>query len=172
MQIVIGTAPSDIRTLYDIGHNNAKFETHRVDGVERRLLVHRKGSTRAFGPGQDESPAAYRAVGHPIIVGGTMGTASYVLRGTEVGMTKTFGSGIHGAGRALSRKKAAKKFWGETVASELLSDGIQLWAHSLRGVAEEAPGAYKDIESVVRAATASGITLPVARLRPLAVIKG
>jgi len=172
LQNVIGTAPSEIRTVYDIGHNNVKFETHRVDGIERRLLVHRKGSTRAFGPGQDGSPSAYRAVGHPIVVGGTMGTASYVLRGTEVGMTKTFGSGIHGAGRALSRKKAAKKFWGETVASELASRGIQLWAHSLRGVAEEAPGAYKDIESVVRAATASGITLPVARLRPLAVIKG
>lgn len=172
MQSVIGMSPSDIRTVYDIGHNNAKFETHSVDGVEHKLLVHRKGSTRAFGPGRDESPAAYRAVGHPIIVGGTMGTASYVLRGTEAGMTKTFGSGIHGAGRALSRKKAAKKFWGETVASELSSHGIQLWAHSLRGVAEEAPGAYKDIESVVRASTVSGITSPVAKLRPLAVIKG
>ena len=101
-----------------------------------------------------------------------MGTASYVLRGTEAGMAKTFGSGIHGAGRALSRKKAAKKFWGETVASELLSQGIHLWTHSLRGVAEEAPAAYKDIESVVRASTTSGITLPVAKMRPLAVIKG
>lgn len=172
MQSVLGLSPSAIRTVYDIGHNNAKFETHIVNGVERKLLVHRKGSTRAFGPGRDEAPAAYRAVGHPVIVGGTMGTASYVLRGTEAGMMKTFGSGIHGAGRALSRKKAAKKFWGETIASELASQGIQLWAHSLRSVSEEAPGAYKDIESVVRASTASGITQPVARLRPLAVIKG
>lgn len=169
---VIGIKPSDIRTFYDIGHNNAKFETHSVDGVERQLLVHRKGSTRAFGPGRDESPAAYRAVGHPIIVGGTMGTASYILRGTDAGMAKTFGSGIHGAGRALSRKKAAKKYWGETVKSDLASRGIHLWTHSMRGVAEEAPGAYKDIEQVVRASAASGITEPVARLRPLAVIKG
>ena len=101
-----------------------------------------------------------------------MGTASYVLRGTDEGMAKTFGSGIHGAGRALSRKKAAKKYWGETVKSDLASQGIHLWTHSMRGVAEEAPGAYKDIEQVVRASSASGITKPVARLRPLAVIKG
>ncbi|MCK4570603.1 RtcB family protein [Candidatus Bipolaricaulota bacterium] len=172
MQDVLGIEPSELRTVYDIGHNNVKFETHCVDGVQRQLLVHRKGATRAFGPDRDESPIAYRAVGHPIIVGGTMGTASYVLRGTEAGMAKTFGSGIHGAGRALSRKKAAKKFWGETVVSDLLSQGIHLWTHSLRGVAEEAPGAYKDIESVVRASTASGITLPVAKMRPLVVIKG
>jgi len=172
MQSVIGVSHSEIRTIYDVGHNNAKFETHTVGGAERQLLVHRKGSTRAFGPGRDESPPAYRAVGHPIIVGGTMGTASYVLRGTDLGMAKTFGSGIHGAGRALSRKKAAKKFWGEDVVSGLSSHGIRLWAHSLRGVAEEAPGAYKDIESVVGASTISGIAQPVARLRPLAVIKG
>ncbi len=172
MQDVLGIEPSELRTVYDIGHNNVKFETHTVDGIKRQLLVHRKGSTRAFGPGRDESPLAYRAVGHPIIVGGTMGTASYVLRGTEMGMAKTFGSGIHGAGRALSRKKAAKKFWGETVKSDLESQGIHLWTHSMRGVAEEAPGAYKDIESVVRASTISGITLPVAKMRPLAVIKG
>ena len=101
-----------------------------------------------------------------------MGTASYVLRGTDAGMAKTFGSGIHGAGRALSRKKAAKKYWGETVKADLASQEIHLWTHSMRGVAEEAPGAYKDIEQVVRASAASGITEPVARLRPLAVIKG
>ena len=172
LQQQLGLSPRDIRTVYDIGHNNAKFETHAIDGVTRRLLVHRKGSTRAFGPGREESPAAYRSVGHPIIAGGTMGTASYVLRGTQTGMQKTFGSGIHGAGRALSRKKAAKKFWGETVTSDLQAKGIRLWAHSLRGVAEEAPGAYKNIEAVVEATTASGIALPVARLRPLAVIKG
>ncbi len=168
----LGLAPSDIRTVYDIGHNNAKFETHSVGGRERRLLVHRKGSTRAFGPGRPESPEAYRKVGHPILAGGTMGTSSYVLRGTEEGMGKTFGSGVHGAGRALSRKKAAKKYWGETVASELASNGIRLWSHSLRGIAEEAPGAYKDIDRVVRAATEAGISRTVVRLRPIAVIKG
>lgn len=172
VQDVLGLSPRDIRTIYDIGHNNAKFESHVVDGITRQLLVHRKGSTRAFGPGRDESPPAYREVGHPIIVGGTMGTASYVLRGTDAGMVKAFGSGIHGAGRTLSRKKAAKKYWGETVAAQLLSQGIRLWAHSLKGISEEAPGAYKDIHHVVDATSASGIARAVARLRPLAVIKG
>ena len=169
---VCGIAESEIRTVYDIGHNNAKVEEHTVAGEVRSLLVHRKGSTRAFGPGRPESPEAYRAVGHPTFVGGTMGTASYVLRGTETGMVRTFGSGIHGAGRALSRKKAAKRFWGEDVISELAAAGIRVWAHSKRGIAEEAPGAYKNVERVVEAAVSSGINRAVARLRPLAVLKG
>ena len=168
----LGLKAAEIRTVYDIGHNNAKVETHMVDGRERRLLVHRKGSTRAFGPGHPEAPAAYRNVGHPILVGGTMGTASYVMRGTETGMRLAFGSGIHGAGRALSRKKAAKKYWGDDVIRSLADVGIRLWAHSRRGVAEEAPGAYKDVERVVHAAEAVGINKAVARLRPIAVIKG
>lgn len=169
---VCGVGEEDVRTVYDIGHNNAKVEEHLVDGERRRLLVHRKGATRAFGPGRAESPEAYRSVGHPILVGGTMGTASYVMRGTDVGMEKVFGSGIHGAGRALSRKKAAKRFWGETVISDLASSGIRVWAHSKRGIAEEAPGAYKDVERVVAAAEEAGINRAVARLRPLAVVKG
>jgi len=169
---VIGAGSTPIRTVYDIGHNNAKIERHCVDGETRKLLVHRKGSTRAFGPGREESPPAYRQIGHPILVGGTMGTASYVLRGTALGMEKAFGSGIHGAGRALSRKKAAKKYWGETIKEELAEGGITLRAHSLRGVAEEAPGAYKDIERVVQTTTKAGINRPVARLRPIIVIKG
>lgn len=169
---VLGLTDVDVRTVYDIGHNNAKVERHRVDGEMCELLVHRKGSTRAFGPGREESPPTYRAVGHPILIGGTMGTASYVMRGTALGMEKTFGSGIHGAGRALSRKKAAKKYWGEDVKAAMAEEGITLRAHSLRGVAEEAPGAYKDVERVVQAATEAGINQPVARLRPLAVIKG
>jgi tRNA-splicing ligase RtcB (3'-phosphate/5'-hydroxy nucleic acid ligase) len=167
-----GLAPKDVPTMYDIGHNNAKFEDHSVDGKRRRLLVHRKGATRAFGPGREEAPPAYRGVGHPIFVGGTMGTASYILRGTELGMEKAFGSGIHGAGRALSRKKAAKKYWGEDVMASLRASGTRVWAHDARGVAEEAPGAYKDVEGVVAAAAASGLNRAVARLRPLAVIKG
>jgi tRNA-splicing ligase RtcB len=158
--------------VYDIGHNNVKTEQHRVCGEERTLLVHRKGSTRAFGPGREESPASYRAVGHPILVGGTMGTASYVMRGTKLGMEKTFGSGIHGAGRALSRKKAAKKYWGKDIEASMTDGGIILRAHSMRGIAEEAPGAYKDVERVVQAAADAGINRPVARLRPLIVIKG
>jgi len=169
---VFGLKGEEVRTVYDIGHNNAKIEVHTVDGKERELLVHRKGSTRAFGPGRPESPPDYRDVGHPVLVGGTMGTASYVLRGTKLGMEKTFGSGIHGAGRALSRKKAAKRFWGETVISELAGAGIRVWAHSRRGVAEEAPGAYKEIEQVVAAAVDAGINQLVVRLRPLLVIKG
>ena len=163
---------SSVRTVYDIGHNNAKFEEHMIDGEVHRLLVHRKGSTRAFAPHRPESPSAYRAVGHPILVGGTMGTASYVVGGTEIGMEKAFGSGIHGAGRALSRKKAAKKYWGEGIKDDLASRGIVLRAHSLRGIAEEAPGAYKDVESVVQAAARSGINSVVARLVPIIVIKG
>ena len=169
---VAGLSAKQIRTVYDIGHNNVKVETHSVGGVRKSLLVHRKGSTRAFGPGREESPEAYRSVGHPILVGGTMGTASYVMRGTERGMDATFGSGIHGAGRALSRKKAAKRFWGEAVVSELAAAGIRVWAHSKRGVAEEAPGAYKDVEIVVNAAVEAGINQAVARLLPLAVVKG
>jgi len=169
---VLSLPANEIRTVYDIGHNNVKVETHTVDGAPRRLLVHRKGSTRAFGPGREEAPEAYRAVGHPILVGGTMGTASYVLRGTQRGMDVVFGSGIHGAGRALSRKKAAKRFWGETVVSDLARAGIRVWAHSARGVAEEAPGAYKDVERVVGAAVDAGINRAVARLRPLTVLKG
>lgn len=169
---IFGMSSASVRTVYDIGHNNAKFEEHEIAGQVRRLLVHRKGSTRAFGPGRQESPPKYRGVGHPTLVGGTMGTASYVMRGTNLGMEKVFGSGIHGAGRALSRKKAAKKYWGEEIQSDLSTQGITLRAHSKRGIAEEAPGAYKDVESVVSAATRSGINKPVARLVPIIVIKG
>ena len=169
---VCGVDEARIRTVYDIGHNNAKVEEHTVDGKQRRLLVHRKGATRAFGPGRSESPEPYRDVGHPTLVGGTMGTASYVMRGTATGMERVFGSGIHGAGRALSRKKAAKRYWGVTVISDLASSGIRVWAHSKRGIAEEAPGAYKDVERVVAATENAGINRAVARLRPLAVIKG
>lgn len=172
LQRTLRLSPASVRTVYDVGHNNAKFEVHRVDGRERRLLVHRKGATRAFGPSRAEAPDAYRTVGHPVVVGGTMGTASYVLRGTETGMEETFGSGVHGAGRVLSRKKASKKFWGESVVAQLRADGVRLWTHSVRGISEEAPGAYKDIETVVDASVDAGICRRVARLRPLAVIKG
>jgi tRNA-splicing ligase RtcB len=167
-----GLEAAEVRTIYDIGHNNAKLEEHEVEGKRRSLLVHRKGATRAFGPNHPEIPSAYRHVGHPILVGGTMGTASYVMRGTALGMERTFGSGIHGAGRALSRKKAAKRFWGDDVISGLRKDGICVLAHSARGIAEEAPGAYKDVERVVAAARDAGLNKIVARLRPMVVIKG
>ncbi|HIP99429.1 TPA: RtcB family protein, partial [Candidatus Bipolaricaulota bacterium] len=161
-----------IRTLYDVGHNNVKFERHKVDGEEKELLVHRKGSTRAFGPGRPECPERYRKVGHPIFVGGTMGTSSYILRGTELGMERVWGSGVHGAGRALSRKKAKKQWRGEKVVRELAAQGIVIRAHSAPGVAEEAPGAYKDVDLVVKAAVGAGLNAKVARVRPLVCIKG
>ncbi|MFO8034291.1 MAG: RtcB family protein [Candidatus Bipolaricaulota bacterium] len=161
-----------IRTLYDVGHNNVKLERHSLDGRQRELLVHRKGSTRAFGPGRPENPERYRNVGHPIFIGGTMGTSSYIMRGTERGMDEVFGSGVHGAGRALSRKKAKKKWRGNQVAKDLAGQGIELRAHSAPGMAEEAPGAYKDVELVVDAAVQAGLNAVVARVFPLACIKG
>ncbi|MBN1858990.1 RtcB family protein [Candidatus Bipolaricaulota bacterium] len=164
---------SEIRTVYDIGHNFARIENHVIDGVGKKdVLVHRKGSTRAFGPDAPDVPSAYREVGHPTIVGGTMGTASYVMRATEKGIERTIASGIHGAGRRLSRKKAAKRFWGEKTQQDLEGLGILVRGHSARGLAEEAPLAYKDIDEVVSASIDAGITRPVARLRPLIVIKG
>ena len=164
--------PGKIRTLYDVGHNNVKFERHRVDGEEVRLLVHRKGSTRAFGPGRRENPDRYRKVGHPIFVGGTMGTASYILRGTEEGMEKVFGSGVHGAGRAMSRAKAKRRWRGQELIQSLARQGIVVRAHSYGGAAEEAPGAYKDVDLVVEAAVGAGLNALVAKVRPLVCIKG
>ena len=163
---------AELPLLFDVSHNLCRREEHAVDGRRRVLYVHRKGATRSLGPGHPELPPDLRAAGQPVLVGGTMGTASYVMRGTELGMKKTFGSGIHGAGRALSRKKAATKFWGEEVVSALRKAGIRVFAHNVRGVAEEAPGAYKDVERVVDAAQAAGLNQAVARLRPMAVIKG
>jgi len=172
LERVLGLGPEAVETMYEVGHNTAKFERHSVNGEEKDLLVHRKGSTRAFGPGREEIPSQYRSVGQPVLVGGTMGTSSFVLRGSDRGMEETFGSGIHGAGRSMSRKKAKSKFWGETVAEELAEEGITVRAHSMPGVAEEAPGAYKDVEEVIQAADGSGVTPRVARLKPLLVIKG
>ncbi len=164
--------PGKFRTLYDVGHNNVKFEHHRVDGEERKLLVHRKGSTRAFGPGRRENPDRYRKHGHPIFVGGTMGTASYILRGTEEGMDKVFGSGVHGAGRAMSRTKAKKRWRGQDLVQSLAKQGIVVRAHSYAGAAEEAPGAYKDVDLVVEAAVGAGLNALVAKVRPMTCIKG
>ncbi|OGQ56094.1 MAG: RNA-splicing ligase RtcB [Deltaproteobacteria bacterium RIFCSPLOWO2_02_FULL_53_8] len=164
--------PITIKLLYDVGHNTCKVESHDVDGVTKRLLVHRKGATRAFGPGRIECPAAYRGVGHPLLVGGTMGTASYIMRGTSLGMTETFGSTIHGAGRALSRMQAKKEWDGAAIIRELGHKGIIIKSHSKAGVAEEAPGAYKDIDKVVNIMHNAGINRKVARLRPMVCVKG
>jgi len=168
----LGVRPQEIVTLYEIGHNTAKVEEHEVDGQIKKLVVHRKGATRAFGPGRKEVPAAYREVGQPVLVGGTMGTCSFILHGTKRAMEETFGSALHGAGRTLSRRQAKKRFGSGDVIAALAEQGIVVRAHSKSGVAEEAPGAYKDVEEVVEIMHNAGIIRKVARLRPLICIKG
>jgi tRNA-splicing ligase RtcB len=161
-----------IYQIYDIAHNMAKIETHTVAGKPTPLCVHRKGATRAFGPGSPEIPAVYRKIGQPVLVPGSMGTASWVLTGTESAMALTFGSCCHGAGRVMSRSQAKKKIRGAALREELEAGGIHIRAGSLSGLAEEAPQVYKDVDQVVSIVEAAGIAVKVARLVPLAVIKG
>ncbi len=158
--------------IYDIAHNMAKVETHHIDGKRMQLCVHRKGATRAFGPGSAELPMAYRDIGQPVLVPGSMGTASWVLVGTAQSMAQTFGSTCHGAGRTMSRKKARKSIRGITLREELKNRGIHIRAGSMPGLAEEAPVAYKDVDRVVNVVHSAGIAKKVARLKPIAVIKG
>ncbi|RMF90988.1 MAG: RtcB family protein [Methanobacteriota archaeon] len=158
--------------LYDVCHNICKYEEHIVDGEKRNLYVHRKGATRAFPPGHKDVPAAYRSVGQPVLIAGSMGTASYVLSGTEQAMMETFGSTCHGAGRAMSRKKAIKSWHGDEIRRSLEKEGMLVVATSPKVIAEEAPAAYKDVDEVVESVHAAGISLKVARLVPLAVAKG
>ncbi|MEW6168393.1 MAG: RtcB family protein [Pseudomonadota bacterium] len=165
-------APAQLPLLYDVSHNTCKLETHVVDGKPRELYVHRKGATRAFGPGHPELPEALRAAGQPVLVGGSMGTASYVLAGTSSGVGPAFGSACHGAGRAMSRHAATRQWRGRALQDELAARGILVRSPSLRGIAEEAPGAYKDVGAVVRAADRAGLARCVARLEPLVCIKG
>lgn len=162
----------DLHQIYDVTHNIAKLEEHVVDKQQRRLCVHRKGATRAYGPGMPGLPAAYSAVGQPVLVPGSMGTASYVLVGTQDALDMTFGSTCHGAGRVMSRSRAAKAIRAESLQRELASQGIIVHGQSRRGLAEEAPLAYKDVDHVVDIVHASGISRKVARLTPLIVIKG
>lgn len=161
-----------ITTMYDISHNTCKIETHKIEGRERRLFVHRKGATRAFGPGRMELPLKYRQTGQPVFIGGTMGTCSYILAGTETGEALSLGSACHGAGRAMSRKKAIKRWKGKDIIKRLKGKGIIIRAVSLRGIAEEAPDAYKDVSEVVNATQKAGIAKKVARLLPIGVVKG
>ncbi|WP_407377603.1 RtcB family protein [Methanobrevibacter sp.] len=162
----------DMNIVYDVAHNIAKMETHKVYNREEDLLVHRKGATRAFGPGREEVPEKYRAVGQPVLIPGTMGTASYVLHGTEKAMEETFGSTAHGAGRVLSRSKAKKDYNADEITKDLESKGIRIKATSKHVIEEEAPGAYKDVDSVVRVSDSTGIAKLVAKLKPIAVCKG
>ena len=158
--------------VYEVAHNIAKNETHTVDGVKQKLWVHRKGATRAFAAGRPEIPSDYNDVGQPVVVAGSMGTASYVLVGTELGMRETFGSSCHGAGRAMSRSKAKKTYTPGVVSSELQSHGIYAHAASQRVLVEEAPGAYKDVDEVIKSMECAGVSKPVVRLVPLGVVKG
>jgi len=158
--------------LYDVSHNTCKLEQHVVDGRPRELFVHRKGATRAFGPGHPDLPDVFQATGQPVLIGGSMGTASYVLCGTARGMTEAFGSACHGAGRSMSRNEASRRWHGRQVIDELAERGILIRSPSQRGVAEEAPGAYKDVGEVVEAADRAGLARKVARLEPLVCIKG
>jgi tRNA-splicing ligase RtcB len=158
--------------LYDVSHNTCKVEEKVVDGTPRRLYIHRKGATRAWEPGHPELRGIFRVTGQPVLIGGTMGTASYILVGTRGNEERSFGSACHGAGRAMSRTAALKRWRGREVMESLRSEGIEIRSPSPRGVAEEAPGAYKDVSAVVEAAEAAGLATIVAKLRPILCVKG
>jgi tRNA-splicing ligase RtcB len=160
------------RLLYDVCHNVAKHEEHEVDGVVRRVLVHRKGATRAFGPGDPRVPAPYREVGQPVLIPGDMGRYSYVLAGTAKAMRDTFGSSCHGAGRLLSRGEALRRGRGRSIAKELLARGIEVISRGKKTLAEEMSEAYKDVAQVVAVMDGAGISRLVARLEPMGVVKG
>lgn len=171
---VLGKKQSDLRMslIYDVCHNIAKIEQHVIDGKKRKLCVHRKGATRAFPPGHAETPEMYRSVGQPVLIPGDMGRYSYVLVGTQGGFEETFGSSCHGAGRVLSRHAAKKRARGQDIAAQLKAQGIHIRAASRATMAEEIPEAYKDVMDVVGVVEQAGIGKIVARLKPLAVIKG
>lgn len=158
--------------IYDIAHNMAKIEDHEVGGKRVRVCVHRKGATRAFGPGSPVLPDVYRDIGQPVLVPGSMGTASWVLVGTEGSMAQSFGSTCHGAGRVMSRSQAKREVQGGELRRDLESQGIRVRAGSLSGLAEEAPQAYKDVDRVIEVVHGAGIARKVARLVPVAVVKG
>ncbi|WP_460127291.1 RtcB family protein [Thermococcus prieurii] len=162
----------EMHIVYDVAHNIAKVEEHEVDGRKVKVVVHRKGATRAFPAGHPDVPRAYRDVGQPVLIPGSMGTASYVLAGAEGSMRETFGSSCHGAGRLLSRKAATRQYRGDRLRNELMRRGIYVRAASLRVVAEEAPGAYKSVDNVVSVVHQAGIAKLVARMRPMGVAKG
>jgi tRNA-splicing ligase RtcB len=158
--------------VYDVAHNIGKIETHVIQGKDTEVCVHRKGATRAFGPGAKDLPPEYRKIGQPVLVPGSMGTSSWVLQGTEGAMQRSLGSCCHGAGRVMSRSKAKKTIRGEDLRARLENQGITIRAGSMAGLAEEAPAAYKDVDAVVDTVVQAGIAVPVARLKPLVVIKG
>ena len=163
---------AELKQLYDVSHNTAKIEQHNIRGVTKRLLIHRKGATRAFGPGSADLPAPYRKTGQPVLIGGTMGTASYILAGTKQSMSLAFGSACHGAGRCMSRNQAMKQWHGGEVIRNLANKDIIIKSQSMRSIAQEAPLAYKDVNAVVEATHKIGLAVKVAKLIPLICIKG
>jgi tRNA-splicing ligase RtcB len=163
---------SKLETIYDVAHNIAKIETHNIDGKDRKVYMHRKGATRAFGPNHPEIPKAYRKIGQPIILPGSMGTASYLLVGTEKAEEISFASTAHGAGREMSRHEALRNFTGEGIKNDMEKHKMFIKATSWKGIAEEAPGAYKDVDEVVEVSHKVGIGNKVARLIPIGVVKG
>jgi len=163
---------SDLALLYDVSHNTCKVEQHTVGDRTQRLFVHRKGATRAFGPGHPEIPDPLRSAGQPVIIGGSMGTHSFILAGTKESERKALSSACHGAGRAMSRRAALKRWRGRGLVDELADRGILIRSPSMRGIAEEAPGAYKDVAEVVDAADRAGLARKVARVEPIICIKG
>ena len=163
---------ADLKLVYDVTHNMAKFEEHTVDGVIRKVLVHRKGATRAFPSGRDELGSAFRETGQPVIIPGDMGRASYILVGTQKALEETFGSVCHGAGRVMSRTQARKAQQSKDVVAKLKARGVVARASTRQGLTEEAPEAYKSIDEVIAAVSAAGLARPVARLKPIGVVKG
>jgi tRNA-splicing ligase RtcB len=161
----------DMHIIYDVCHNIAKFEEHEIEGKKKKVCVHRKGATRAFGPGKPEIPLKYRAIGQPVLIPGDMGTESYLLRGTKEA-EETFCSTCHGAGRMMSRHQALKRWRGEQVVQDLKNQGIYVHPASWKVAAEEAPNAYKDIKQVVDVTHGAGISRKVVRVLPLGVVKG
>lgn len=163
---------SGIVTVYDICHNIAKKETHTIDGKEQEVMLHRKGATRAFPPGFEELPEAYRPFGQPVLIPGSMGTSSHLLHGTETAMRESFGSSAHGAGRMMSRFQATKEFTPDGIVKQLDDADVTIKAASRKGISEEAPGAYKDVDEVIAVCHDAGIAKRVARFRPIGVVKG
>ncbi|NHJ13224.1 MAG: RtcB family protein [Candidatus Thorarchaeota archaeon] len=171
---VMGQSPEDLEMnlIYDVAHNMGKVEEHMIEGHKRKVVVHRKGATRAFPAGHPETPAAYSGIGQPVLIPGTMGTASYILVGNQRGMELTFGSTAHGAGRFMSRSKAKRQFHGKAIQQDLANEGIIVRSTAAEVIAEEAPGAYKDVDEVVKVSDSLGIATKAVRLRPIGVIKG
>jgi tRNA-splicing ligase RtcB len=175
MEAVFGKSDRklDLSLIYDVSHNIAKIESHDIDGSMKKVCVHRKGATRAFGPGRSEIPLVYKEIGQPVIVPGDMGRYSYIMTGTKAAMLESFGSTCHGAGRLMSRTKAKKEIDAGKMKKDLFEKkGIIILAASMSGLAEEAPQAYKDVSKVVEVAHNAGLSKKVAKLEPMGVIKG